>query len=309
MNKFDAFNLDANETVFFKRELEHVKAQSYDVKFRPNKALSIFPVDTSAGPAATEITWRQYTRVGMAKMVSDYAHDFPRVDVYGTEQSVKPKDIGASYGYSIQEIRRAQMAGMPLEARRAMTARQAIDDKIDSVAWNGDTATDLKGFIAYPGISEYTMVSGTGGSKTWSSKTSDEILKDMNGAVNYVVNATNGIEQPDTMLLPLDQYNLIVSKRLGDGSDETVLSYFRKVNPYIKRIEWVVELDNAGSGGTIDRGMVFVNDAMHLTLELPAPFEAYEADKSGMEYVIPCTARTAGMIVYFPGSVAFFDGL
>lgn len=305
MEKKDAFTLDANESVFFKRELEHVKAASYDVKFRPNKALSIFPVDTSAGSAATEITWRQYTRVGLAKMISDYAHDFPRVDVYGTEQSVKPKDVGASYGYSIQEIRRAQMAGMPLESRRAMTARQAIDDKIDAIAWSGDTASNLSGFINYTGISEYTVTSGTGGF-TWATKTSDEILKDMNGAVHFVVEATNGIEQPNTMLLPLSQYNHIQTKRLGDGSDETVLSYFLKTNQYIKRIEWVVELDGAGALGA-DRGMVFVNDAMHLTLELPAPFETFEADKKGMEYTIPCMARTAGMICYFPASVAYFD--
>jgi hypothetical protein len=241
-------------------------------------------------------------------MISDYAHDFPRVDVYGTEQSVKPKDVGASYGYSIQEIRRAQMAGMPLESRRAMTARQAIDDKIDAIAWSGDTASNLSGFIGYSGISEYTVTSGTGGLKTWASKTADEILKDMNGAVHYVVEATNGIEQPNTMLLPLSQYNLIQTKRLGDGSDETVLSYYLKTNQYIKRIEWVVELDGAGAGST-DRVVVFVNDAMHLTLELPAPFETFEADKKGMEYSIPCMARTAGMIVYYPASVAYFDGI
>lgn len=304
--RFDAFNLDANESAFFKRELEHVKSASYDVKFRPNKALSIFPVDTSAGPAATEITWRQYTRVGLAKMVSDYAHDFPRVDIYGTEQSIKPKNVGASYGYSIEEIRRAQMAGLPLETRRATTARQAIDDKIDAIAWTGDTATGLKGFINYAGISEYTVVSGTSGLKAWASKTSDEILKDMNGMTHYVVEATNGIEQPDTMLLPLAQYNLIKTKRLGDGSDETVMSYFMKTNQYIKRIEWLVELDGAGSTAS-DRAMVFVNDASHLTLELPAPFESFEADKKGLEYSIPCMARTAGMIVYFPASVAYAD--
>jgi hypothetical protein len=306
--RFDAFNLDANESVFFKRQLEVVKTGTYDVKFRPNKALSLFPVDTSAGPAATEITWRQYTRVGMAKMVADYAHDFPRVDIYGVEATVKPKGIGASYGYSIEEIRRAQMAGFPLETRRAEAARRAIDDKIDYIAWSGDTATGLAGFINYTGISEYTVISGASGLKTWATKTSDEILKDMNGVTHYVVEATNGVELPDTMLLPMAQYNLIKTKRLGDGSDETVLSYFQKTNQYIKRIEWVVELDGAG-GTASDRMMVYVNDAAHLSLELPLPFEQYEYDKKGMEYVVPCYAKTAGMIIYFPASVAFADGI
>lgn len=306
--KFDAYKLDANESAFFKKQLEYVKSQTFDVKERPNKALSIFPVSTDAGPAATEITWRSFTRVGMAKMVADYATDFPLVDVYGVENSVKPKGIGAGYHYSIEEIRRAQMAGLPLETRRAETARRAIEDKIDTIAWNGDSATGLNGFINYPGISQYTVTSGTSGSKLWSAKTSDEILKDMNGLVNFVVEATNGIEIPDTMLLPLAQYNLINQKRLGDGSDETVLSYFLKTNQYIKTINWVVELKGAGASSG-DRAMVFVNDASHLTLELPLAFEAYEADKEGMQYKIPCYAKCAGIICYYPGSVAYADAI
>ena len=303
----DAMNLDANESAFFKRQLEYVKAQSYDVKWQENKALALFPVDSSAGPAATEITWRQYTRVGMAKMVSDYASDFPRVDVYGTESSVKPRDIGAAYGYSIQEIRRAQMAGFPLETRRADAARRAIEDKINTIAFSGDSATGLSGFIQYSGTTEFTLTSGTSG-YTWALKTGDEILADMNGMVYAVLSATNGVEQPDTMLLPLASYNLIKTKRLGTYSDTTVMEYFLKTNQYIKRIEWLVELAT-GSDTSGTRAIVFKNDADHLQLILPVPFEQFDYDKDGLSYTIPCLARCAGMVVYYPGSICFVDGI
>lgn len=307
--KFDAFNIDANESAFFKRELEVVKSKTYDVKYKPNVAFSLFPISSEASPAAEVITWRQFSRVGMAKMVSDYAQDFPRVDVYGVEYSVKPKDMGSSYGYSIAEIRRAAMDGLPLETRRANAARKAIEDKLNYVAFNGDTATNLKGFINYTGITEYTVASGgTGGTKTWSTKTADQILDDMNGIVHGVVSATNGIEQPDTMLLPLEQYNLITTKRLGTDSDTTVLEYFLKTNRYIKRVEWVTELDGAGDS-TTDRMMVYVNDADHLSLEVPLMFEQFEADKVAMSYSVPCMARTAGLIVFFPASISYSDGI
>lgn len=301
--KFDAYNLDANESAFFKRELEMVKTQTYDVKYKPNQAFSLFPVSSEASPAVAEITWRQFSRVGVAKMVSDYAMDFPRVDIYGVEYSVKPKGIGAAYGYSIEEIRRAQMAGIPLETRRAETARRAIEDKLNYIALNGDTATNLQGFIGYSGISEYTLASGA-----WSTITADEILADMNGIVHGVVNATNGIEQPDTMLLPLEQYNLISTKRLGTDSDTTVMEYFLKTNRYIKRIEWLTDLTDAGGAG-VDYMMVYVNDPQHLTLEIPLMFEQYDADKKGMSYEIPCYARCAGMVIYYPSSVAYAHGI
>ena len=307
--KVDMFKLDGNESISFKRQLEHVMARSFDIKYRELKGLSLFPISNEAGPAATEITWRSWDKVGTAKMISDYATDFPRVDIYGTEQSIKNKGMGASYSYSIEEIRRAQMAGVPLEAKRAAMAREVIERKHDAIVWNGDTETGLKGFIAYPGISEYTVpATGTGTTKTWSTKTSDQILTDLNGIVDGIISATNGIETPDTMLMPLESYRLIAQKRLSDYTDKTVLQYFLENNPYINRIEWVVELNTAGAGST-KRFMVYKNDPMHLEYHMPLPFEMYEADKKGMEYQIPCYSKSVGMVIYYPASVAFGDGI
>ena len=307
--KVDMFKLDGNESISFKRQLEHVMARSFDIKYRELKGLSLFPISNEAGPAATEITWRSWDKVGTAKMISDYAPDFPRVDIYGTQQSIKIKGMGASYGYSIEEIRRAQMAGVPLEAKRAAMAREVIERKHDAIVWNGDTETGLKGFIAYPGISEYTVpATGTSTTKTWSTKTSDQILTDLNGIVDGIISATNGIETPDTMLMPLESYRLIAQKRLSDYTDKTVLQYFLENNPYINRIEWVVELNTAGAGST-KRFMVYKNDPMHLEYHMPLPFEMYEADKRGMEYQIPCYSKSAGMVIYYPASVAFGDGI
>jgi hypothetical protein len=307
--KFDAYKLDANESIFFKRQLEYIKAQTYDKKYRDLKGLSLFPVTSEAGPAATEITWRSWDKVGVAKMISDYASDFPRVDIFGTEQTIKVKGLGASYGYSIEEIRRAQMAGVPLEAKRAAMVREVIERKHDSIIWNGDTETGLKGFLAYPGITEYTVpATGTGGTKTWSTKTSDQILTDLNGIVDGILSATNGIEQPDTMLMPLEAYRLISQKRLSDYTEKSVLKYFLENNPYIKRIEWVVELKTAGAGAT-QRFMVYKNSPSHLEYHMPLPFEMYDADKKAMAFEIPAYSKSAGMVIYFPASVAYGDGI
>ncbi len=306
--EMDVMNLDANESAFFKKQLEYIKAQTYDVKYPPNKALGLFPISTEAGPAATEITWRKYDKVGLAKLIADYANDFPRVDIYGSEQTVKIHDIGASYGYSIMEIRRAQKAGVPLEARRAAVAREVIDNKINQIALLGDSAAGITGFLKYTGGSQFIVTSGTNGN-TWDKKSADEILADMNGLVETVLTVTNGVEAPDTMLLPLAQYLLISRKRIAaDSEGKTVLKYFLENNPYIKNIEWLTELATAGSGGTT-RAIVFKNDAQHLTLEVPVPFEQFEPEKRGLTYSIPCLARCAGVIVYYPLAIAFCDGI
>jgi hypothetical protein len=265
-------------------------------------------VSTEAASGADEITWRQFTQVGLAKIVSDYANDFPRVDVYGTETSVKVKSIGDSFGYSIKEIRRSQMAGTQLDTRRANAARRAIEEKIDSIAWSGDADHGVNGFISYPGITEHTVVVGASTFKTWATKTPDEIVKDITGLINAIINTTNGREIPDTLLLPITQYNLIANTRMTDGNDKTILRYVLDNNPYLTAVEWLTELAGAGAGAT-NRMMAYTRDPEHLTLEIPQPFEQFSPDKKGMEYEITCHAETAGVIVYYPLSVAYGDGI
>ena len=304
----NSLRLDANETVFFKRQLEYVKGRTYDEKYKLLKAFNLLPVSAEAPSGATEITWRSFKQYGMAKVIADYAHDFPRVDVFGEENTIKIKDIGDSYGYSLKEIRRAMMAGFDLESKRAMAARRAIDEKINTLAWSGDSTHNIQGFLSYPGITEYTVPStGTGTTKTWATKTADQILTDLNGLVNAIVVGTNGIERPNTMIMPITQYNLLKNTRIGSTSDKTIWQFFTENNPDIT-IDWLTELATVGTGSTA-RFMAYSKDDTHVSLEIPSAFEQHEEDHKGLEYVIPCTASIAGVIVYYPAAVAYGDGI
>ena len=141
MANMNEMRLDADEQVFFDNQLALVKSRTYDVQHKALKALSLLPVSTEQDPGATHIIWRSYDKVGMAKIIADYANDFPRADIAGVEHSSPVKDLGVSYGYSVKEIRRAQKAGVALDAKRAEAARRAIDEKQDSIAWKGDAQT------------------------------------------------------------------------------------------------------------------------------------------------------------------------
>lgn len=309
MNRNNPTRLDANESAFFKRELEYIKSETYDVIYKDLKATRFLPVSTEVTSGSTDIVYKSFSKVGMAVIISDYANDFPRVDIYGEEKTAKVRGVGDSYGYSIVEIRRAAKAGLSLERRRADAARRAIDELIDDIAWNGDADYGLQGFIDYPGITEYTVPNdGEGDTKTWSTKTPDQINRDVAGIVSAIINPTNGKEIPDTLLLPWNQYNLIATTRMTDGNDKTILTYIMENNPWLKRIDWLTELSGAGDSST-DRMMCYEYNPMKLTLELPQLFEQFEADKTGAEYVIPCYAETGGVIIYYPASVAYGDGI
>jgi len=72
-------------SMFFTRELEHVKASSYDVVRAPLRAFELIPTDSTAGAGAESVVYEQYDMTGMAKIVADYADDLPRSDVKGKQ--------------------------------------------------------------------------------------------------------------------------------------------------------------------------------------------------------------------------------
>ena len=301
--------LDSNESVFFNRELAYVKAKSYDAKYAELKGLSLIPISTEAGAGINEIIFHQYRGVGFAKVIADYAKDFPRVDIYGEEKAVKVKGIGDSYGYSIKEIRASQRTGKNLDQRRAITARRAHDEMMNRMALKSNTADGTFGLLDFPGITEVTLqADGTSSSKTWASKTPDQIVRDINDLVNAVMEPTSAREVPDTLLLPIAQYNDLASRRIGEAGEKTLMRYILDNSPYIKKIDWLSELKNFGAGGT-NRALVGRFDEEHLTLEIPQPFEQFEAQQEGMEFTIPCHSECAGTIIYYPLAFAYADGI
>lgn len=299
---------DASASYFFLRELEHVQRISRDTKQKKLKGTLLIPVSSEAPEWADTITWRRLTKVGLAKVIADYAHDFPRADVYREEFSIRVKDIGSSYGYNKKEIMQARSTGQSLDRERAMGCKRAVDEKQDDITWNGDPTYNIQGFIDYPGISEYNVPNGTGGNTTFASKTPDEILADLNGIVDTVIDTTNGVEAPDTMIMPIEQFRDISTRRLTDGTDETVLSFFLKTNGVIKNVDWVVELKTAGAGATA-RMMVYPKDPNYLRVEIPQMYREEPPQQKGLEFEIVAMQSTAGVLVYYPLSIAYADGI
>jgi len=301
--------LDAQETIFFERELEKIKSKTYDVKYPELKIRKLVPVNSDVDPGADSITYYQYDSVGMAKIVESYAKDFPRVDVLKKKFTSTVESLGDSYGYSIQEVRKAKMAGIPLEQRRANTARKAMMQTEDEYGAKGDAASGLQGLFTNPNTTEYTLpADGAGASKTFASKTPDQILRDLNGMVNTPVDITNGVETIDTLLLPIAQYTLISSTARSATSDTTILQFFMRNNPFIKNVDHYHKLKGLGAGGS-DKMFGYRRDPDVMTLEIPQDFEQFPPQEEGMEFVVYCHERFGGVIIYYPLATIFADGL
>lgn len=305
--KSDAAN---DESMFFAEELNFIKARTYDIKVPPSNALVVFPVNSDTDPGADTVSYDTYGEVGMAKIISNYADDLPRADVKGERTTVKVASIGTSYGYSTKDIRRARMAGKPLQARKAAAARHATDTRINALAFRGDKEYGISGILDHPNITAYVPANAAAKAEStkWADKTPQEILNDLNGVVTAIVDSTNGVEIPDTILLPFTQYNLIATTLMPESEGKTILTTFITNSPYVKNVKAIHELKGAGTNGN-DAGLCYRNDINALELNLPLGFMQGTPYQHNLEFVVPCEAACAGVIIFYPMSVAKFEGI
>lgn len=299
--------LDASESVFFNRQLEHVKAKAFEVKYEALKGFMFVPVNTEVSPAKETFTYRVWDAVGMAKLIKSYAKDFPRADVFAREVTSRIKSFGASYGYNVQEIRAAASENVPLEQRRANAAKKAIDQFHENTIRTGITEVGITGFLNITGALD---ASGVLGAEPWTAADdSDDILDDLHAVANYMPEQTSDVEHGDTMLLPLTTYNLISTKRMGAGDGAmTILKAFLENNRYVKRVEPWTALETAGAASA-KRGVVYRKDPEVIEYIAPVIFEQFPAQEEGMEFVVPCHGRSGGVACYFPKAVCYFDGI
>lgn len=314
-----SMNFDDAEaaSVFFARELDFVKSQSYDVEYPEFTALSLFPMSSEVDPGAETVTYYSYDKTGLAKIISNYATDLPRADVKGKPTTAIIKSLGDSYGYSIQEMRASRMAGKSLDTRKAESARYQIDYLNNKIAWNGDAETGLKGVLSTDNdVPLYTVANGAKSTTSWADKTEDEILADITGMLKQMATVTKKVEKPDTLALSSDAYIEIQNKRI-EGTATTVLKYIQDNIPDIKQIVSCPELDAdsvetnpyaaASDGKAV--ALLFKNDSRKLSIENPLPFMQYPIQTQGLEVVVPCEARTAGAMIYYPMSLLIAVGV
>lgn len=315
MEKIFSQNLDANESAFFARQLEYVKSKTYDVKYPNLKATQIIPVSMEAGSGAETITYEQFDAVAIMRIISNYADDLPRADIKGKEFSSKVHSLGGSYGYNVQEIRNAAKAGTNIKDKKALAVRKANDQAVNRIAWFGDADAGLLGLLNQPNVPAATApATGTGPSPLWSTKTAALILADLNKLVDDVIDTTQGVHTPDTVLMPVAKYTKLTSTNMGTGTDTTILEYFLRNKPFITRVEWVNELKDvaplpSGGGGPSDVLIAMERSEENLTLEIPQGFEQFPAQERGLEFIVPAHSRIGGVIVYYPLAINIMEGI
>jgi hypothetical protein len=290
--------------LFLERQLEYIRPQVFEVEYADIKYPTILPVTSEAGPGAQTFTYRIMDATGDFKLISDAADDLPRADVSQTEKSLNIRSFGGSFGYTVQELRAAQMANVALEQRRAAAVRRAYEEKVEQVALFGESSVSLAGFFNNSTVDVLAADKWFTGA-TATGTTAQDMLALLNQGVTAIINGSNMKEQPDTILMAWEDYNVVSTTRNSDSSDVTVLEYFLRTNPFIRNVEPINQLDADKSELSKNRMVIYKRDPGKVQLHIPQPLELFPPQQRGLEFIVPAHARVGGVALYYPKSVIY----
>jgi len=288
--------------LFLARELETVLNRVLETQYADLKYAQILPVSTEVAETSEAYTYRVFDAQGKMNVIQDKASDLPRADILRKEITLPVRSLGGSFAYTVQEVRQAAtVPGMNLETRRAAALRRAAEEAVNDIALFGDGPSGMKGFLNSDQIDKVVP------SKWFDNATTDEMLEVLNEAPTRIVQGSNMKEAPNTILLDYNSYRIISTTARSASSDETVLSFFLKTNPFIRSVEPINELSAANSVLSKDRLICYDRSPEKLQLHIPRTLELLPPERKGLEYSVAGHMRIGGTAIYYPKSVLYVE--
>lgn len=302
----------AQGAVFFARELDAVKARTYDVQYPELKFREMFPVSNEAGAGAETISYLTFDETGIAEYIGAGAKDLPRADIGGKETIIPVRTLGISVGYTTDEIRKSARVGRSIDQRKISSARRGMETKMNQVAWFGDADKGHLGVFTHPNIPTAVAPNGGGGSPLWANKTPDEILADMNDGVNDVFVNTSMVESVNTLAMSPESYVLVSTTARSINSDLTILEYFLRNNKGVQ----VTPCNECAASVRAQFGLSAVNVLLaynrspeKISFEEPMPLLFHPEQREGLEIKVPMEASIGGFNAYYPMSLNIVTGI
>ncbi|MFF3704700.1 DUF2184 domain-containing protein [Pseudomonas qingdaonensis] len=293
----------------------NIETRVYQRRYPAFNYAAHVPVVTEGQPWAIGTTFFTVDTAGEAKFLSGAGTDMPFNQVTRDQASHDFAMIGSGWEWNLEEINQAALYGVNLNDTKAMSAADKVERLLNDIAMRGSTEKNWTGLLNSTIVARTdAAATGTGSSTFWASKTVDQILADINGALSSVRTNTGEVEWADTLRMPPDAFRDLATRRMGAGDGfMTVLEFIRRNNIYTAEtgqaldIQPLREARNASQDGG-GRLVAYRKDPEVVRFHLPMPRRVLAPrQKSIMGFETGIIARTGGTEIRLPGAFAYLD--
>jgi hypothetical protein len=306
-------------TTFLERQLNHFDDVLVEESYPERKMVSgeLISIKSNVPDAAETYSYGIMTQVGTAKLLTNGAADIPSVEVLVEERYARIYSVANKFSFTERDLERARLANMNLEGRLALVAQEVIYQTLDNIAYDGHPNSQIIGFLNQPNALTYTLPAdgnenGGVNSTQFQHKTAEQIYRDLVNMVSAIRIDSRGVEVADTILMPIEQFEIINSLPFPNNSaaTKTVLEFFLDTQARSGGISKVIPCDylaGKGVGGT-DLMIVYKNSPNKQELIIPTLLRRHKEEYRDMKYFVPLEARIAGCVFYKPASLRYASG-
>ena len=188
---------------------------------------------------------------------------------------------------------------------------------LDYMTYEGVPDDDVYGLVNNPVITAVTAVAGASGKTTWKDKTPDEILDDVNQAINktWEQSEYDLTGMANHILISPQNYTYITSRKVSEAGNISILKYLLEnniaknqgIDLVIDPCRWCVA---AGTGET-DRMVAYVNAKNRVHIDIPQPMTRTftESSAKDLAYYTPYIANIGQVKWLYTQCALYVDGI
>ena len=249
-------------------------------------------------------------------LIFDATNDIPAVQA-DMSQSVARCFTFAEYMiFNLLEKEKMMSVGRDPETFLNKGIRLHCDKAIDQNVYLGFTKVNSVGLLNNSRVMRVSSpTTGTGNSSRWADKTADQILDDINTLIAGIwkVCDCSSDALPNHILVPVDQFGLLVTRKVSDDSERSILTYVLENNLtnqqgghlVISPCKW---LSGIGSNYS-DRMVCYINDPGKICFNLTQPLRRMPEETGDLSVKIPFVAQFSEVRFLYTQTVRYMDGV
>ena len=249
-------------------------------------------------------------------LIFDATNDIPVVQADMSQSVARCFNFAEYMSFSTLEREKMISVGRDPEAFLNKGIRLHCDKAIDRSVYRGFDKVNSTGLVNNRIISRVgSPTVGTGNSSRWADKTADQILNDINTLIAGIWKACDCSSDalPNHILVPVEQFGLLVTRKVSDDSERSILTYVLENNLtnqqgghlVISPCKWC---SGIGTSGT-DRMVCYINDVSKICFNLTQPLRRMETEYAEMRIKIPYIAQFSEVRFLYYETVRYMDAI
>ena len=225
---------------------------------------------------------------GILNLQGGIQNEIARIQANLSKDSIKTSLFQSAFSVKYVDLQFNKMTGRDIESMLEDGTRLLYDRYIDKAVYKGFPDQDIYGLVNHPSVTASNVAMNAGNtSRKWEDKTPQEIMNDINDAIETAWAATEYDDSavPNHILIPPEQFALLQGTIMsvnGVITNASVLDYIKN-NNMANTLGQYLEIYpcrhciGAGTGGT-DRMIVYNHDPRFIDFQIPVSLNRIGSD-------------------------------